>query len=125
MKAFLMVLTLGLSLNAYAASDLAQWADFEPGDALTLKNDLVVSDTFTLKAGTQVVVHETTTLDPVPVMLFSVRLTPCEAAMDVGPIELTMLPGNINGFEYARNCTASFYVEFSDLYTDSYFTRTP
>jgi hypothetical protein len=121
MKTIFAIFGLGLSLAAHA--EVTTWANFETGNDLLLKSDLVVNESLTIKAGTEFFIDEASTLDPVPVMTFSGHFVPCAADIDVGTIEMTMIDHNNYGIEYAQSCKATLYVEFRDLSKESLFTR--
>ena len=127
MKTIFAMLALCLSFNLFMipnlahASDAKNWADLQAGDSLTLKSDLRVTDQLTLKAGSTFSLDSLDSLDPVPVMTYSLSLTPCTPDVDVGPIEMTMIQNNSYGFEYGNSCKVTLYVEFKDLEIASLF----
>lgn len=98
------------------------WSDFEAKDALTLEKELVINSALHFKKGSSFIVHSTETLDPVPVMVFTLQFTGCTSDFPQEPLELILLD-EIYGFEWKKNCRANLYVEFKDLGKKSYFQK--
>ena len=103
-----------------APQNTLSWADLDVNEKVELQQTLVVNSELSLAAGSRYGVIETLTLDPVPVMVFTLHALSCNAGTDPKPVDMTIL-ADTYGFEWKKTCTANFYVEFKDLGQASYF----
>ena len=118
MKLFALNIALLLSSTLASANPLA-WSDLEPKMKVTLSSELKVLD-FSFPAGTQFTIVDTNPLDGIDVVVVDARFSPCSTAVKAQTMDVEMIDADY-GFELAKGCKASFYVETKDLYRQSYF----
>lgn len=105
-----------------ASVNLAQWATLERADQLVLKKPMKLAHNLTIKAGTTFTIQELTPLHEIQVESFDVTFAPCSPLMDQREAPMVILDGKF-GAELNAHCTMTFYVEFKDLYQESFFEK--
>ncbi len=118
MKAYFCILALCFGLTTQAA-EIVSWADLETNETVVLEHDLKVNDSFTLKAGTELLVREMENLEQIDVEVFTFKILNLD---EVTPVEMTILD-QAYGLEVNSFGVADFYVETKDLFAQSYFSH--
>lgn len=97
-----------------------KWMDIEVSNILKLKTDLKINDAFTLKQGSTFAVNDINPIEEIRVEQINLVLFPCSSPLDETKVDMTIL-NDTYGFEMAKSCRISLYLEYKDFNRDSWF----